>query len=50
MDTIVYPGNPYPLGATYDGNGVNFALYTENAEGVDLCFFRDIDSEVNRLK
>jgi glycogen operon protein len=33
----VYPGSPYPLGATWDGNGVNFAIYSENATGVDLC-------------
>jgi isoamylase len=34
-----YPGNPYPLGATLDRNGVNFALYAENATGVELCLF-----------
>jgi isoamylase len=39
MNVTIYPGNPYPLGATWDGNGVNFALYTENATGVDLCLF-----------
>ncbi|MBP5467840.1 MAG: hypothetical protein J6Z11_01190, partial [Candidatus Riflebacteria bacterium] len=32
-------GHPYPLGATYDGKGVNFALYSEHAEGVELCLF-----------
>jgi glycogen operon protein len=31
------PGRPYPLGATWDGRGVNFALYSENATGVELC-------------
>jgi glycogen operon protein len=36
----VWPGKPYPLGATWDGNGVNFALFSENAESVELCFFR----------
>jgi glycogen operon protein len=35
----VWPGRPYPLGATWDGEGVNFALFSENAEGVDLCLF-----------
>jgi isoamylase len=35
----IYPGKPYPLGATWDGNGVNFALYAENATGVELCLF-----------
>ncbi len=37
------PGKPYPLGATYDGNGVNFALFSENATGVRLCLFNDPD-------
>ncbi|NCB46671.1 hypothetical protein EOM81_06615, partial [bacterium] len=35
----VKPGTPYPLGASYDGKGVNFALYSEHAQGVDLCLF-----------
>jgi glycogen operon protein len=34
-----YSGTPYPLGATWDGSGVNFALFSENAERVDLCIF-----------
>jgi len=34
-----YPGIPYPLGATWDGQGVNFALFSENATGVELCLF-----------
>jgi isoamylase len=34
-----YPGIPYPLGATWDGEGVNFALFAENATGVELCLF-----------
>jgi isoamylase len=37
----VWPGDPYPLGATWDGLGVNFALFSENATGVDLCLFDD---------
>ncbi len=36
------PGNPYPLGATWDGGGVNFALYSENATKVELCL---VDAE-----
>jgi len=36
----VWPGKPYPLGANYDGKGVNFALFSENAMGVKLCLFR----------
>ena len=34
-----WPGRPSPLGATWDGEGVNFALYSENAEAVELCLF-----------
>jgi glycogen operon protein len=33
------PGSPYPLGATWDGAGVNFALFSENATAVELCLF-----------
>ena len=39
MTSVVWPGEPYPLGATWDGEGVNFALFSENAEGVELCLF-----------
>jgi len=35
----IWPGAPYPLGATWDGEGVNFALFSENATAVDLCLF-----------
>jgi isoamylase len=35
----VWPGQPYPLGATWDGSGVNFALFSENAKAVELCLF-----------
>jgi len=34
-----WPGQPYPLGATWDGSGVNFSLFSENATGVELCLF-----------
>jgi isoamylase len=37
----VWPGGPHPLGATWDGEGVNFALFSENAWGVQLCLFDD---------
>ena len=37
--TAVWPGRPYPQGATWDGEGVNFALFSEHAEGVELCLF-----------
>ncbi|MFG6402157.1 MULTISPECIES: glycogen debranching protein GlgX [unclassified Microbacterium] len=35
----VWPGSSYPLGATFDGNGTNFALFSEGAERVELCLF-----------
>lgn len=40
-----YPGRPYPLGATFDGNGVNFALFAKHAEGVELCLFSSEESD-----
>jgi isoamylase len=36
-----WPGSAYPLGATYDGSGTNFALFSECAEAVELCLFDD---------
>ena len=39
----VWPGEPYPLGATWDGEGVNFALFSENATAVELCLFNHED-------
>ncbi|MGH7357958.1 MAG: hypothetical protein ACREJR_03980, partial [Candidatus Rokuibacteriota bacterium] len=33
------PGRAYPLGATWDGAGVNFALFSDHATGVELCLF-----------
>jgi glycogen operon protein len=47
----LWPGNPFPLGATWDGKGVNFALFTENATGVELCLFESPDGiNEQRLK
>jgi isoamylase len=37
--TRIWPGLPNPLGATWDGVGVNFALFSENADAVELCLF-----------
>jgi isoamylase len=37
--TTPWPGKPYPLGATYDGQGTNFAIFSEHAEAVDLLLF-----------
>ena len=46
----VWPGLPYPLGATWDGEGVNFALFSENATGVELCLFDAMGDAVEREK
>jgi glycogen operon protein len=42
----VWPGSPYPLGASWDGEGVNFAIFSENATGVDLCLFANAGDAV----
>src|SRR3954464_5937475 len=39
----IWPGQPYPLGATWNGEGVNFALFSENATRVELCLFEGAD-------
>jgi len=50
MDQKIYPGKPYPLGATWDGEGVNFALFADSATGVELCLFKNQDDEVESQK
>ncbi len=40
----LWPGRPYPLGATWDGAGVNFALFSEDATAVELCLFSDVNA------
>src|SRR5436190_13045674 len=45
----IWPGAPYPLGATYDGSGTNFALFSEVAEQVDLCLFGE-DGRETRIR
>jgi isoamylase len=42
----IWPGSAYPLGATYDGSGTNFALFSEVAERVELCLFDADGTEV----
>ena len=42
MALKVLPGSPYPLGPTWDGIGVNFALFSEHADAVELCLFDDL--------
>ena len=39
----VWPGRPYPLGATWDGAGVNFGIYSEHATKVELCLFDSVE-------
>jgi glycogen operon protein len=48
----IYPGDPYPLGSYWDGKGVNYALYSHNAEGVELCLFNKAlgEKETDRIK
>ncbi|HVF74237.1 MAG TPA: glycogen debranching protein GlgX [Acidimicrobiales bacterium] len=41
----IWPGDPFPLGATYDGAGTNFSLFSEVAERVELCLFDDDGTE-----
>ena len=47
--TAVWPGSPFPLGARWDGRGTNFALFSENAESVELCLF-DADDHETRIE
>ncbi|MCT1364897.1 glycogen debranching protein GlgX [Microbacterium sp. NRRL B-14842] len=48
MSGEVWPGSAYPLGATFDGQGTNFALFSEGAERVELCLF-DADGTETRV-
>ncbi|MDH6577920.1 glycogen debranching protein GlgX [Kitasatospora sp. MAP5-34] len=41
----VWPGQPYPLGATYDGAGTNFAVFSESADRIELCLLSEDGSE-----
>jgi len=43
-------GHPYPLGATWLGNGVNFALFSESATSVDLCLFESADARQENIR
>jgi len=45
----IRPGRPYPLGATWDGVGTNFALFAEHATGVELCLFDPSGGETLRV-
>ncbi len=49
--TAIWPGKPCPIGATWDGEGVNFALFSEHAEKVELCIFdRKGRREIQRIE
>lgn len=50
MNKEVYPGSPFPLGATCENEGVNFAIYSENAEGIDLCLFNNENDKTEAYK
>ena len=52
MTRKVLPGRPYPMGATFDGAGVNFALYSEHGTEVELCLFADehAPAETERIR
>jgi glycogen operon protein len=45
QEALIWPGNSYPLGATFDGVGTNFALFSEVAERVELCLFDEDGAE-----
>ncbi|MBZ5605300.1 MAG: glycogen debranching protein GlgX [Acidobacteriia bacterium] len=51
MARTILPGRPFPQGATWDGTGANFALFSENAERVELCLFDRPDApETERIE
>jgi isoamylase len=45
MSREIWPGAPFPLGPHWDGGGTNFAIFSENAERVELCLFDEEDNE-----
>ncbi len=46
MKVALWPGKVYPLGATWDGKGTNFSLFSEHATSVELCLFDKDDKEI----
>src|ERR1700730_9698382 len=46
----VWTGAPYPLGATWTGTGINFAIYSENATGIDLCLFDEPEADRENVR
>jgi isoamylase len=49
-EIVVYPGRPYPLGSTWDGEGINFAIYADHASDVELCLFNDETDQSEFIK
>ncbi len=47
MPRNILPGKPYPQGATWDGTGVNFSVYSEKATSVELCLFDEVNSKAS---
>jgi isoamylase len=50
MPSTLLPGKPYPLGAKWDGTGVNFAIYSEHASAVELCLFTPEGEQSDRIE
>jgi glycogen operon protein len=48
--TTIWSGKPYPLGATWDGEGVNFAIFSEHATAVELCLFDSADAPMESVR
>src|SRR5689334_20788986 len=49
MDKTVRPGRHTPLGAAFDGEGVNFAVYSESAAGMYVCLYDELGVESQRI-
>jgi isoamylase len=50
MTVKTLPGQPYPLGATWTGEGVNFAIFSEHATGMQLCLFENVDAPHEQMR
>src|ERR1051326_2501488 len=50
MTVKTLPGQPYPLGATWTGEGVNFAIFAEHASAVELCLFENLDAPHEKFR
>ncbi|TDE14481.1 glycogen debranching protein GlgX [Dyadobacter psychrotolerans] len=50
VEIKVFPGSPFPLGSSWDGERINFALFSENATSVELCLFDSVDGHEESAK